>query len=94
MPFEKGHKKSGGRPKGALNTLTKQMKTVKESVLAAFHELQKDPKVNIVTWGQANPKEFYQIAAKLIPTELTGEFNANIIKIVDESDNGANSKAS
>lgn len=47
-------------------------KTVKETVLAAFQNLQADPKVNLTEWGKKNPTEFYKIAAKLIPTELTG----------------------
>lgn len=47
-------------------------KTVKETVLAAFQNLQADPKVNLTEWGKSNPTEFYKIAAKLIPTELTG----------------------
>ena len=63
-PFKPGE---GGRPKGIPNKLTK---TVKETVLAAFNELQEDPKANILEWGKENPKEFYQIAAKLIPTEI------------------------
>jgi len=80
MPvFKKGE---GGRPKGAQNKLTK---TVKETVLAAFNELQKDPKANIITWGRENPRDFYQIAAKLIPTELTGA-NEGPIMIVDFRD--------
>jgi hypothetical protein len=56
-----------GKPKGATNHITR---TVKETVLAAFEELQSDPKANIVTWGRSNPGMFYQIAAKLIPAEV------------------------
>jgi hypothetical protein len=62
--FEKGNP---GKPKGAQNKLTK---TVKECVLDAFNELQKDPKANLLDWGKKNPAMFYQIAAKLIPAEL------------------------
>ena len=62
--FQPGNK---GKPKGAVNKVTK---TVKEVVLAAFNELQKDPKANIVAWGRQNPKDFYNVAAKLIPTEV------------------------
>lgn len=74
MKFEKG--KSGnanGRPKGSENSLTKQMKTVKETVLSVFNELQSDPKVNLLEFGKSNPRDFYAIAAKLIPTEIKGE---------------------
>ena len=56
-----------GRPAGAQNKLNK---TVRDTVLAAFNELQEDPKANIKAWGQKNPSLFYTIAAKLIPTEI------------------------
>jgi hypothetical protein len=46
------------------------MKSVKETVLNAFNELQSDPVANIVEWGRNNPKDFYNIAAKLIPIDL------------------------
>lgn len=64
MGFKAGQ---GGRPKGATNRLTR---TVKETVLAAFNDLQNDPKANILTWAKDQPTEFYKIASKLIPTEL------------------------
>lgn len=75
MAFEKG--KSGnvnGRPKGSENQLTKQMKTVKETVLNVFNELQEDPKTELKQFAKEFPREFHAIAAKLIPTEV----NANI----------------
>ena len=65
MPqFSKGNP---GKPKGASNHITK---TVKETVLAVFNELQGDPKASLLAWAKSKPGEFYQIAAKLIPTEL------------------------
>jgi hypothetical protein len=71
MAFEKGHQKIGGKVKGTPNKLTR---TVKETVLAVFDDLQADPKANLLSWGKENPTEFYKIAAKLIPTEV----NANV----------------
>lgn len=76
--FEKGKIKQGGRVKGTPNVLTR---TVKETVLAAFNELQKDPKANIVDWGKKNPGMFYQIAAKLIPTELNATLESKVITV-------------
>lgn len=64
--FTKGNP---GRPKGATNKITK---TVKETVLSAFNELQNDKVANLLTWGRNNPDEFYKLAAKLIPTEIAG----------------------
>lgn len=65
----------GGRPKGVQNKITR---TVKETVLAVFNDLQKDPKHNLTAFAEKYPRDFYQIAAKLIPTEVTGAFEANI----------------
>ena len=58
--------KMPSRGQGKLN------RTVKETVLAVFNQLQSDPKARLITWAKAEPTEFYKIAAKLIPTELTG----------------------
>lgn len=74
--FKKGQ---GGRPRGAPNKLTK---TVKETVLAAFNDLQNDPKHNILEFAKKNPKDFYQIAAKLIPTEINARVNKIQVEIV------------
>lgn len=70
-----------GRPVGP-NKLTK---TVKETVLAVFTELQEDPQANLLKWAQGEPTEFYKIAAKLIPTEITATVKQTIVvKISDE----------
>jgi hypothetical protein len=75
MPFEKGKEKTGGREKGVQNHLTK---TVKETVLEVFNKLQEDPKANLEQFAKKYPREFYQIAAKLIPTEITGNIRTTI----------------
>jgi len=67
MPFEKGE---GGRPKGAVN---KSTKLVKEVFAEAFAELQEDEFTNLVTWGKDNPTEFYKLASKLIPMQLSND---------------------
>lgn len=77
MAFQKGKEKTGGRIKGQPNKLTEQMRSVKQTVLEAFHKLQEDPNVKLEVWGKKNPKEFYTIASKLIPTEI----QANILKV-------------
>lgn len=75
-PFQKGNP---GRPKGAQGHLTK---TVKETVLSVFNDLQADPKVNLKKFAQDHPRDFYQIAAKLIPTEISGSFTEIKVTIV------------
>ena len=72
-PFKKGEAK--GRPKGVPNKLTK---SVRETVLIVFNELQGKPGVCLADWAEKKPTEFYNIAAKLIPTELSGRIDANI----------------
>lgn len=63
---------NGGRPKGAKNRLTI---SVKDAVLDAFNKMQESEEHNIVTWGKANPTDFYKIASKLIPTDVQAEIN-------------------
>lgn len=75
MPFEKGKEKTGGRQKGVQNHLTK---TVKETVLEVFNKIQDDPNVNLEQFAKKYPREFYQIAAKLIPTEITGNIKTTL----------------
>lgn len=72
-PFEKGNP---GKPKGAVNAITR---TVKETVLAVFNEIQEDPKVKLSQFAKDYPREFYQIAAKLIPTEVQATVDATVV---------------
>ena len=67
--FAKGDNRQR-KPKGATNKITR---TVKETVLGVFNDLQSDPKANLSNWGKENPTEFYKIAAKLIPTEIKAD---------------------
>lgn len=81
MAFEKGHEKRGGRAKGVQNKLTA---TVKETVLTVFNELQNDPKVNLLAWAKKDPKMFYLIASKLIPTELSAKVEETVFVEIRE----------
>ena len=65
----------GGRKKGGQNKFTK---TVKETVLAVFNDQQEDPQANLTAWAKAETTEFYKIAAKLIPTEITANVAATV----------------
>ena len=65
--FTKGN---AGKPKGAQNKLTK---TVKETVADVFNDLQKDPKNSLVAFAKKYPRDFYNIAAKLIPHDISAQ---------------------
>lgn len=68
MPkFEKGNP---GRVPGSTNRLTR---TVKEVVLETFNKLQESEEHNLVAFAQKNPRDFYAIAAKLIPTDIKAD---------------------
>lgn len=79
MAKEDGQFKPGnpGKPQGATNKLTK---TVKETVLTVFNELQEDSRTDLTAFAKKYPRDFYNIAAKLIPTELTGSVK-NVIRV-------------
>ena len=71
----KFQKNNPGKPKGAVNKTTK---LVKEVFSDTFNYLQTDAeakqkKADLKSWAKENPTEFYKIASKLIPVQLTGE---------------------
>lgn len=78
-PFSAGN---AGKPKGAQNKTTR---LVKEVFAAVFDELQSDKKANLKAWAKENPTEFYRLAAKLIPVQLTGEGGGPIKQTIDLS---------
>lgn len=78
MAFQKGNK---GKPIGATNKITR---TIKEAVFDTFNELQEDPHAKLLAWGKKNPTKFYELAAKLIPTEVTAKVEQTTIKVVRE----------
>lgn len=95
MPDEKGRfvkGDKGGRPPGTPNKLTS---TVKETVLKVFNELQESPKNNLTAFAEKYPRDFYAIAAKLIPTEINAKLNKIQLEIIrtttDDSQPGTDS---
>lgn len=64
-------KKTGGRVKGvSINETTKQFRTVREVVLNTFLNREQSPETSLAAFAEEYPKEFYTIAAKLIPNEV------------------------
>lgn len=78
MAFEKGKSKTGGKKKGTQNKLTR---TFKELLTDTIISLQLDKKANLKSWAKENPTEFYKIASKLIPTELTGKLDVGVEQV-------------
>lgn len=69
-----------GRPKGAKNKTTTIMK---EAMIAVYDDLQKDadpkkPHAHFIQWAKANDTEFYKLASKLLPIQLTGDDGEDI----------------
>lgn len=56
-----------GKPKGAVNKTTRE---VREAVGFVFNALQEDEGApyTLVEWAKQNPGQFYQLASKLIPS--------------------------
>ena len=82
MTFQKGKiSNPSGRPKGAKGKLTS---TFKELLIRTINELESEGKVTLAKFARENPRDFYLIAARLIPTELMGGTENKIIVTIQE----------
>lgn len=86
-PFKPGNP---GKPPGTANKLTR---TVKEAVLTVFNELQDDEAHSLTAFAKKHPRDFYNIAAKLIPTDIKADITAIVtlapivgMKFTDENE--------
>lgn len=62
-----------GRPKGLQNKTTS---TMKQAIAAVYDALQKGQKVehgHFIEWAKKHPTEFYKIASKLLPLQISGD---------------------
>lgn len=67
---KKGERTPGsGRKAGTPNKITR---TVKEIIAGAVQAAQEDPKhpANVAVFSKTHPREFWQVASKLIPEEI------------------------
>ena len=69
--------KTGGRKRGTPNRISRAFK---ESVQIAFGAIGGDEA--FAAWARENRSEFYRIAARLIPTELTGSDKGGVTVII------------
>lgn len=79
MPFTKENARER-REKAGPRTEGKVQKLVKEVVFDVFHYLQtsaeaRKKRANLQAWSEDNPRDFYNIASKLINIQVTHEGN-------------------
>ncbi len=72
MPFAKGRKRTGGRPKGKPNHHTIAVKAALEE---AFNEL--DGVAGLIKFARKYPIEFYKLWGKLLP--VTAEISGTLV---------------
>ncbi len=85
MKFKKG--KSGnpaGRQKGTVNE-NNLTNTFKGLLIKTILDLEEKGECTLAKFAVDNPKEFYMIAARLIPTELMGGTENKIIVTIQEA---------
>jgi len=72
-----GERRGPGRPKGSLNQTTVAMRTAIARVFADMQQRHggEGPYPHFLEWAEANPTEFYRIAARQLPVplEATGQ---------------------
>lgn len=72
MAFQKGQSGNpAGRKPGTQNRLTL---TVKQGFEAAFEKMQGGEHA-LDKWAAKNPTDFYKLASKLIPSQITAELS-------------------
>ena len=79
-----GGKRSGaGRKEGSQNKFSL---SIKESVLDTFKAL--GGVEHMTEWARENTTEFYKIAARLIPNEMShsGEINSTVTFLIKDAD--------
>lgn len=64
---------TGGSRKGVPNKASSTMKAAIQSVYDALQAGSGKPHGHFQAWAEEQPTEFYKLASKLIPVQLTGE---------------------
>ena len=78
----KGQAKTGGRKKGTPN---KNTVAVRQALEEAFDGL--GGVKTLTDWAKTNQTEFYKLFAKLLPVQVQGEVNNNlVVKVVSFRD--------
>ena len=75
--------KTGGRKKGTPN---KSTSAIREAVLGVFADLQEEagsPNGHFLGWARASPTDFYRLASKLLPLQVTGQDGGPVVTRVE-----------
>ena len=76
MPRKPLTKKGPGRPKGAKNKVTSD---VRQLILDAAAALQTDKRTAITQWAKENPTDFYcKVLVKVLPKDMKVEHEGEI----------------
>jgi hypothetical protein len=78
--FVKNDPRFKKRKKRSQNKLTTSFKELVQETYEALEESGH----GMEEWATQNKTEFYRIAAKLIPTQIAGDINVNVIKVIRE----------
>ena len=69
--------RTGGRQKGTPNKITTAFK---DAVRIVYEDIGGHKA--FAAWARENPTEFYKIAARLIPTEITARSDNNLTVVI------------
>src|SRR5688572_28211666 len=75
--------KTGGRKKGTPN---KSNAAIREAMLAVFAELQAEAggeNGHFLEWARGNSTDFYKLASKLLPYQVTGQDGGPVITRIE-----------
>ena len=75
MPFNKESASKAGKKSKRTGVQNVHTVAFKDLIMNAYLALEKDPKYGIVKWAKENQTEFYKIASKLIPVQVTANVN-------------------
>ena len=88
MTFDKNTARKAGQKSRRTGVQNVHTVAFKDLIMNAYAALEKDPKYGIVKWAKENQTEFYKIAAKLIPIQVTANVN-EVKQIIFTPSNGA-----
>lgn len=72
-----GRLSTAGRPKGAVNKTTREVKEVIAETFERIGGIE-----TFATWARSNKDEFYKLYSKLLPVQLQGAASNGAINII------------